>query len=429
MKRKQQLIPARQFLWLLTPIFFVISCKHDTITPDPKAVMEAPASARALEEVVFVNKSTYADTVIWSIDGINAQAAAVTAEGNLKCTFTAPGSHQLVLTAKREGKQNADTKSVIVDAAPTPVVDYDFTFINTQLLPQLKITDKSKFTTSRKWTVQEYPLQSTEQNPLLTFYGINKPYMLKLHAENSTTFQETVRQITMPDDSRHLAYYMFPSDNIVLDATGHGRNGMNAQLPAITTLPAGSTGVNGKFTAALFNKDAPNVMQLPAGMLTNAFADSKQVAISLWVKLKNPATPGVVLGLTDQGLNAWWPAIFYTGNKLYARLLGNNSNIPLPSVNTVTANTWYHIVLNADGVNNRTTFYLNGQLQGTLDAAINFAHLTVTWLGWCRTYTSPVIGGSVNDDYKYLDGNLAAVRLYKGVLSEQEVGVLYHEFD
>lgn len=87
---------------------------------------------------------------------------------------------------------------------------------------------------------------------------------------------------------------------------------------------------------------------------------------------------------------------------------------------TVNADTWYHVIITWDKTNGKASLYVDGQLEGTVDAAGN-AQLPSSG---SRYY---IVGGNpygTNNQMGY-NGSVAFARIYGSMLSADQVKILY----
>ena len=87
---------------------------------------------------------------------------------------------------------------------------------------------------------------------------------------------------------------------------------------------------------------------------------------------------------------------------------------------TVNADTWYHVIITWDKANGKASLYVDGQLEGTVDAAGN-AQLPNSG---SRYY---IVGGNpygTNNQMGY-NGSVAFARIYGSTLSADQVKILY----
>ena len=88
--------------------------------------------------------------------------------------------------------------------------------------------------------------------------------------------------------------------------------------------------------------------------------------------------------------------------------------------NTVNADTWYHVIITWDKINGKASLYVDGQLEGTVDAA-GEARLPNSG---SRYY---IVGGNpygTSNQMGY-NGSVAFARIYGSTLSADQVKILY----
>ena len=88
--------------------------------------------------------------------------------------------------------------------------------------------------------------------------------------------------------------------------------------------------------------------------------------------------------------------------------------------NTVNADTWYHVIITWDKINGKASLYVDGQLEGTVDAA-GEARLPNSG---SRYY---IVGGNPTGTSNQMgyNGSVAFARIYGSTLSADQVKILY----
>ena len=158
---------------------------------------------------------------------------------------------------------------------------------------------------------------------------------------------------------------------------------------------------------------------------TNAgltFGSSATYTISMWINLPDVSSTDRIftniLGTTTENQVAFGIVsnrffIFKTLGTQYNATNANAANLRTPT-NSVTADTWMHIVLVMDS--GTITFYIDNSSQTITSEANTFTQIQ----------TNTLIGQDGNN-VNYLDGTVDQVRLFNKALSSSEVTTLYGE--
>ncbi|MFB7673923.1 LamG-like jellyroll fold domain-containing protein [Kitasatospora purpeofusca] len=172
-------------------------------------------------------------------------------------------------------------------------------------------------------------------------------------------------------------------------------------------------------TAARFDGGSSAQVEIPEDVLHGG----TDVAVELWF---NTTAPGVLLGdqsraLDDPGgVGGTWTPVMYVGSdgKLYGRFCCQAAQGTV-SANAVTDGTWHHAVLSAQG--NSQTLYLDGQVVGTQQGAVDHQANTHTYLGAGSARYWPASPGDVSR----FSGLIDEAAVYRHPLTEADVVAHY----
>jgi hypothetical protein len=185
---------------------------------------------------------------------------------------------------------------------------------------------------------------------------------------------------------------------------------------ALTNMSPGSDWVTGKIDGCL-DFDGNNDRVIVADHDT--LDDTQFLTISVWayptVLDGNPRCP--VSKRIDPSTQYSYSLFFYSGNRLYVDVAGNNNRF---SSNTVfTPNQWYHLAVVFDGTQpsaSRVKVFVNGSLDKT--AAESSTSIP-------NTSSQLVIGLLSGNGSGYFRGIIDDVRIYRKALSESQIQILY----
>lgn len=95
-------------------------------------------------------------------------------------------------------------------------------------------------------------------------------------------------------------------------------------------------------------------------------------------------------------------------------------NADMYGVSTIESQTWYHIVVSYDKTTKQQSIFVNGQLDSTVTSVENYIGTSDLVIG--RAFGGVNVLGST-----YFTGSIDDVRIYRRVLTSEEIQALYHE--
>lgn len=227
----------------------------------------------------------------------------------------------------------------------------------------------------------------------------------------------TIWQATPAHAANNMAaYWKFDettAGTTAADGSGNGNNlsPVNNPVPS-TDIPTGmnvgitdarSASLNGSsqyFTAPDSSSlDATGAVTLATWVKFTSITGAYQTIVSKWnIGVAQQWT----LQLNSDGHIGWW-----TGN-------GSTGADDLETSGTMSAGTWYHIVVTATGTSKQ--IYVNGSLDGSkTNASVSLGAATSVGVG---------IGGKAAGSVEYLNGKVDDTRLYARVLTASEASSL-----
>ncbi|WP_406192102.1 DUF6531 domain-containing protein [Kitasatospora sp. NBC_01560] len=171
-------------------------------------------------------------------------------------------------------------------------------------------------------------------------------------------------------------------------------------------------------TAVHFDAGPASQIEIPQDVL-HARTD---LAVELWF---NTDRAGVILGdqsraLDDPaGVGGTWTPVLYVGDDGLLRGRFYGSTTSTVSQKQVSDNAWHHVVLSAQG--SKQTLYLDGQVVGVQDGAVNHQANTHTYLGAGFAAMWPAAPGDVS----HFMGTMDEVAVYQHPLSDADVVAHY----
>ncbi len=203
------------------------------------------------------------------------------------------------------------------------------------------------------------------------------------------------------------------TDSVVIDASGNADNG---KACPDTTGPVG--GANGKFGKGGSFDGNNDYVQLSD--LELAGTGKSSVSVGAWI-YPTSATSGTVFNYGIQTITMQFHPSGDNTIRCYIRTVdGGQKNAT--STNTISINSWSHVVCTYDGANIRV--YINGTLDGTPTSQTS----DITNVG-----NNPVVGyvigaTSVSSPTltNFFTGSTDEIRTYNRALSPREISDLYH---
>jgi hypothetical protein len=258
---------------------------------------------------------------------------------------------------------------------------------------------------------------SANEDSLILKDSSGERYIIKVNTSGQ------LRTTKIISDSTFVAYYPFDGD--ASDASGFGNNGIvnGAQL---------TSDRHGNANSAYYFNGNNNFIDIGNNSSIKRFQSN--FSVSFWINLKaySPDYCSIVLSnrskLTSKfsgsmieiagGLSKEFKQVIFYKN--YSTTDDTLSAGYLNSIKQLDLNTWYFVCMTYQyngGSNNIVKSYINGELTATkkLSATIDPENSS-TFIG-CESELSPV-------DYS-LNGSLDDIRIYKRVLSSDDITKLY----
>jgi hypothetical protein len=215
-----------------------------------------------------------------------------------------------------------------------------------------------------------------------------------------------------PGDSTNMgdiiAYYMLNGN--ALDSSGNGNDGMLYGNPLVTEDRYGNPG------SALYFNGNDDYMLAEIG-------NHDPISVSLWFAHKNNEM-GKAYVIFDYGDNAFRGEVDMTSGatKTYG-YYNDTAVIEMQSPKMIWDNDiiWHHLYIDSGSDTTNPRLYIDGNLEGMLDerqvlnVATNLVYFGRPFTG---TYTSAA----------YFDGKLDDIKIYKRVLSEEEILSLFDNY-
>ena len=203
-------------------------------------------------------------------------------------------------------------------------------------------------------------------------------------------------------------YWKFDEEtgNTVADSSGKGNNG--------TWNGTGSYWADGKIGKAGNFNGVDNYVRLKALTGSSVDIDTNPVSISVWINTNSVTSQKAILfrgtsdgiGAGGEGYGVW----VNSNGKINA---GSAAGGNFDSVDTISANTWYHIVAITNGTNSK--IYING-----IDKTPTGVNISIVpsnkdlIIGAARNKSDTAFG-------KFFSGKIDNVRIYNYALSPQQV--------
>lgn len=283
---------------------------------------------------------------------------------------------------------------------------------------RIKLTNLSTTADSYSWSIAEAGLGSTSASPefLITRKGT---YNIKLVSTRKGVQESTTQQIVVQNDPAMQAMYLF--SNNWKDSSDYG-NDISSGHGLLRADPDRKNNdrscINmGTLGGALF---------LPDNLIRNTGAAT---TISMWIKantlIKNPLF-GYWKG--DEYATVNTPSVYFDETGKLRLKFANGSVAPQMTVEGLTVDTWYHIVLTGNGTLQKA--YVNGVLAGSINSdAINHGLMNTAALGYIYVPAGSTWAGLPSATWFTYNfkGLFDDVRIYNKMLSDDEVKALYNE--
>lgn len=218
---------------------------------------------------------------------------------------------------------------------------------------------------------------------------------------------------TRPDVRSGLAAWWPLSDPApnVVDLTGRGNNGQS-----VSGAPVNASGVHGQF-ATSFNHANPDVIFCGTGLFLQG-----PMSVSCWLNYTSIGTSlaGVIVAKSNGGTASFAVTQGEEGGGTNKINFWNNATGPLfSSTTSVTAGTWYHVVMVRNGSAGAWTFasYINGAADNTGSSATNPDGSSGQQVAISQ------FGSFAGHRY---NGLLQNIRVYNRALSQAEANILYN---
>jgi prepilin-type N-terminal cleavage/methylation domain-containing protein len=241
-------------------------------------------------------------------------------------------------------------------------------------------------------------------------------------------------------DKGLVGYWSFDegSGTTAYDRSGNNRNGILA-CDGVSGYCDGGANIpnwvqNGKINGAIeFTRNYPNyanyVYATSSDMCTFTNLDCGGRTISFWVKLKDlnwAYFAGTIYDNCVSGLSKGWALKKDSDNKIKLVWITNSytdcgSYGSISSNSTLSANTWYHIVV----VTTPTNFkiYLNGNLEIDFNNNLGIGDGSISGYG---PQPNLFISGSVMPYYTAINAYMDDFRVYNRALSDAEIQAIYN---
>jgi hypothetical protein len=208
-----------------------------------------------------------------------------------------------------------------------------------------------------------------------------------------------------PEVGDIIAYYML--DGNALDSSGNGNNGMLYGNPLTTEDRFGNPG-----SALSFNGN-DDYMLADVG-------SHDPIAVSLWFAHKNNEL-GKAYVIFDYGNNAFRGEVDMTSGATKTFGYYNDTvTIEMFSPKMIWDNDmiWHHLYIDSGSDTTNPRLYIDGMLEGMLDER-QVLNIVTSQIYFGRSFTDNYTSAT------YFDGKLDDIRIYKRVLSEEEILSLF----
>lgn len=141
------------------------------------------------------------------------------------------------------------------------------------------------------------------------------------------------------------------------------------------------------------------------------------LTLSGWTNMTSLSSqPQSIIFMVDNLNNGFNTGYDYTSTKLYGQAgnAGVGAPVFISSLNTVSSNNWYNLVMTCDFSTNTSKLYINGVLQSQTSATLITPLLTKIFIG------------SAYNQVWYQNGKLDDIGIWNRVLTQQEITALYN---
>ena len=176
------------------------------------------------------------------------------------------------------------------------------------------------------------------------------------------------------------------------ELSGNGNNATLVNIPTYNTINSGIFSFNGTDEYAFGS--------LPV------FAVGSSATIDAFVQLNNVTNLSAILRHGQSGSSFSLGMVVNSANLRFRNTTGDH---PLSSPTTLSVGQWYHLALSTTST--QTTGYCNGVSQGTTNQVITTNAIT----------DYHISRRSSNNGSEFVNGNIAAIRVYNRALSAQEI--------
>ena len=182
-----------------------------------------------------------------------------------------------------------------------------------------------------------------------------------------------------------------------------GNNNSNITIQGAPKIKGGNDCVSGKCLS--FSGTSDYVTCGNGGADLNV-SSGDSMTIEVWVKLN-------VLGRTHSIVSKWTPWIFFVSgdNKQAFYIRSNGVDASIASNTALSLNKWHHLTVTYTKLSFKTTFYLDGKLDGSPSFANGIDNLTAGRVQ---------IGGYGNVN-NFINGKIDDVRIYNTALSSSQI--------
>jgi len=196
-----------------------------------------------------------------------------------------------------------------------------------------------------------------------------------------------------------------------VDASGNGNDGTYVNGPTL-----GVAGIRGN-AVQLNMVGTDDRIDLPNTVLDGAL----DASFAFWIKTTRTGSSSVLSGANAVRDNEF--SILFSTNTSLGFLRGTNEVfIPIPSV---ADDQWHHFVFAWDGNAGRVFLYLDGQLFGDYGMGLAGVLIDIDPGGLLLGQEQDCLGGCFSSG-QIVAGSLDDVRIYRRVLSDEEVAILYN---
>jgi hypothetical protein len=153
----------------------------------------------------------------------------------------------------------------------------------------------------------------------------------------------------------------------------------------------------------------------------------EQMAIAMWIKFDavkgtSPLEPGSHSSLISRNIYSDTGSVHFNISKiedsvLFEFTLNGTPECEILSESSLTAGTWYHVVLTYDNTKDVGNIYINSQLDNTVNGTAGPALIGNAAIGdWT---------GAFYETDRHFDGTMDDIRIYNYAVSQEEVAAIY----